>query len=688
MLYLQKTLQCLIRRVANFSLSVFLSHHKMSRERIRESDLRDYECRYYKDLKRNCYKLQVSKSEYRCPFCTDKRYSLRELLKHASRFVRDSRSGRVKELAQHSALKSYIERYLDVGVGSQSQPDAKALDVGAGSQSQPDAKALDVGAGSQSQPDVKALDVGAGSQSQPDAKDCKDKDQLFVWPWMGVVANIATKFENGKYVAESGSKLREEFAQKGFHPLRVNPLWNRKGHSGLAIVEFGKDWEGLTNALNFERSFETEHCGKRDYLRARHKGDRLFGWVARDDDYHSKSLIGEHLRKNGDLKTVSDKEAEDKKRTSLLVSGLANTLKIKNEKLEQVCSKFEDINESLNRVMDQKEEMIINYHNEIKKMQQKERDLMQKVFMDHEKARLLLQAQKKELLGREKDLQKRASQNDNERKKLQLKKKSNEMAIMEQKKADEKMMHLAEQQKKEKEKLHKKIHELEKELDAKQALELKIEQLKGAVQVMEHMKEEDDVEKRKIDAIKLDLQDKEEELEGMEQLLQTLVVRERKTNDELQDARKELINRLRNSSSRVNIGVKKMGELDGKPFVTVAKRKFAGEEADVKAVEFCSQWEAYLRDPNWHPFKIVTDKGITKEIFDDEDEKLRTLKDELGDEVFVAVTTALVELNNYNPSGRYPIPELWNFKEKRKALLKEGVSHIIRQWRLSKRRKT
>jgi predicted nuclease with TOPRIM domain len=92
-----------------------------------------------------------------------------------------------------------------------------------------------------------------------------------------------------------------------------------------------------------------------------------------------------------------------------------------------------------------------------------------------------------------------------------------------------------------KEKLHKKIHELERGLDAKQALELEIEQLRGAMQVMNRIGETDLEEKKKLEAIKMDLQEKEEELEGVEDLQQTLVIQERKTNDELQDARKKLI---------------------------------------------------------------------------------------------------------------------------------------------------
>jgi len=66
--------------------------------------------------------------------------------------------------------------------------------------------------------------------------------------------------------------------------------------------------------------------------------------------------------------------------------------------------------------------------------------------------------------------------------------------------------------------------------------------MRGALQVMKHMDEDGDMEaKKKMDAIAEDLKLKEEELDHMEELNQTLIVKERKTNDELQEARKELI---------------------------------------------------------------------------------------------------------------------------------------------------
>ena len=65
---------------------------------------------------------------------------------------------------------------------------------------------------------------------------------------------------------------------------------------------------------------------------------------------------------------------------------------------------------------------------------------------------------------------------------------------------------------------------------------------------------------------------------------------------------------MEGKSARAFIGVKRMGELDGKVFVKAANRKFPGGEVNLEAVKLCSEWETYLSDPSWHPFKILTDK--------------------------------------------------------------------------------
>lgn len=83
---------------------------------------------------------------------------------------------------------------------------------------------------------------------------------------------------------------------------------------------------------------------------------------------------------------------------------------------------------------------------------------------------------------------------------------------------------------------------MEKKLDEKQALELQIERYRGALEVMKHLGADKDMKlKKEMDEIKENLKEKEEEMEALEELNQALIIKERRSNDELQEARKETI---------------------------------------------------------------------------------------------------------------------------------------------------
>lgn len=76
-----------------------------------------------------------------------------------------------------------------------------------------------------------------------------------------------------------------------------------------------------------------------------------------------------------------------------------------------------------------------------------------------------------------------------------------------------------------------------------------------------------------------------------------------------------------------------------------------------------------------------------QEIIDDDDEKLKELKNDHA-EVYEVVTNALLELNEYNPSSRYPVPEVWNKKERRRATLKEIIQYLFSKSKRPKRKRS
>ena len=65
-------------------------------------------------------------------------------------------------------------------------------------------------------------------------------------------------------------------------------------------------------------------------------------------------------------------------------------------------------------------------------------------------------------------------------------------------------------------------------------------------------------------------------------------------------------------TARMNIGIKRMGEIDQKAFQDACKERFHIEEANLQASMLCSLWQENLKDPGWHPFKIVHINGDTQ----------------------------------------------------------------------------
>ncbi|XP_028792770.1 factor of DNA methylation 2-like [Neltuma alba] len=176
------------------------------------------------------------------------------------------------------------------------------------------------------------------------------------------------------------------------------------------------------------------------------------------------------------------------------------------------------------------------------------------------------------------------------------------------------------------------------------------------------------------------LKGKMERLGHIESMNSSLIVKEFQYKQELVDAREESIKSLQDMfHSRSQLVIKRMGALDTKPFQDVCMQKYPSGNWQEISAQLCSSWEENLKNANWHPYKIVEANGMLQEIVDENDEELKALRIEYGEMVYNAVANALMELQQYNASARYPVSVIWNRKEGRRASLKEVIQYIVKQ---------
>lgn len=288
------------------------------------SKLEELKCKYYKYLRDGEDIISGSGKYFRCPYCQDKRgkeYDMQGLLRHSYRIGYASKSSSLRDKARHLGLLTYLQRHR--------YDKSNAMHP---------------------------------SPSDPSTNGANE--ETFVWPWMGIVANIPVVYKDGKFVDESSKKLEMELVAKGYNPVKVSTLLANRGFSGYAIVEFNCNFSGFTNAMAFAREFELDKHGKQEWQSSLkdESDDNLYAWIAGKEEYNSNSIVGNYLRRNGELKTISEIQSDNRRENSQLFSNLINELESKYkecEEMEKMISKTEVL---MGNVMKEKEDML-SIHN-------------------------------------------------------------------------------------------------------------------------------------------------------------------------------------------------------------------------------------------------------------------------------------------------------------------------------------
>ncbi|MQM21164.1 hypothetical protein Taro_054198 [Colocasia esculenta] len=328
------------------------SPHGWFRRKFRD----DYASNSYLKFQKGEHVTRKPSGSYRCPFCVRKKkqdYLYKDILQHARRIGESNRNGKVK--ANHRALAKYLTMDMADGANQSLQPVISNQEL----------------------------------PSKP------KEDERFVWPWMGILVNIPTETKDGRYVRQSGIRLKEQLSE--FNPLKIQPLWNSKGYTGNAIVKFRDDWPGFKDAMTFEKYFEQECYGRNDWYGSKPHRYGIYGWLARADDYNLRGPIGGYLRNNGDLKSVSALAKEESEKNGKLVADLTNRVEVTNTRLQELECRYNECTLSLNQMMEQRDRLHCAYNEEMRKMQSFARDQSDHILKQNEDLRVQLESKKKEL---------------------------------------------------------------------------------------------------------------------------------------------------------------------------------------------------------------------------------------------------------------------------------------------------
>lgn len=198
-------------------------------------------------------------------------------------------------------------------------------------------------------------DIAAPPIAPKPTPETSEKDDWYVWPWMGIVMNIVVDENSIKEIGDCRYWLNK-FSK--FKPLGVSLLWNEDKRLANAIVKFNGDWNGFLDATQFEKTFVAEHHSKSDWdAQKTSPGPSIYAWCARAEDYEAEGSIGDNLRQVGKLRSIREIVQEADESRNSIVAHLTNKIDMTNETLNELQYKYNEKSLSLTRMLEEKDRL-------------------------------------------------------------------------------------------------------------------------------------------------------------------------------------------------------------------------------------------------------------------------------------------------------------------------------------------
>ncbi|KAG0564178.1 hypothetical protein KC19_8G089600 [Ceratodon purpureus] len=506
-------------------------------------------------------------------------------------------------------------------------------------------------------------------------------------PWMGILVNIdnSRTNEKGFRLAAGAADIKEKF--KEYNPERMDTFHDYQGHQGTGLLTFKNDIHGLEDAQAFDQNFAAIGRGRKEWFDENRPANLdLYGWQATEEDVQANlGQLTKHLKKYCDLKTVKQIVEENERINKQVVVDLVRTVDLKNDLVAASHNQFVHLRNMVNEVdnlrmkaEEEKRLMEEKHKQDLEEMKQRaaakeaahhERVLAHQVALAEKLRKLEIRCEEM------KEAEKRMKQeNAAERRQFDIEKEDAQRLLAEANKQAE--LHAAMQCKQqgeqkeiirkhedENKELEMDVQSKKKNLMRKQQLELQNQQAKEMLEIAKST----ETDKEKI-------ADLEEEQELLQAMVNALTQKERTANDQLQEARKVAIDVLEVYGVDGVIGLKLQGSINKMPWKSACKKKFKNHPDgwELQMAKAISEWEARIGDQTYHPFLNEDLGGDTwKRVIKKNDPHLLKLKNDLGVKVMETVTTAMLEVEEFNASGRYPVLVAWDFRTDQRVLLKD-----------------
>ncbi|XP_071729397.1 factor of DNA methylation 1-like [Rutidosis leptorrhynchoides] len=346
---------------------------------ISDSEIYDYKDKPYQQLKNGTLKVKYPNDIFRCPFCAGKKkqnFKYKDLHQHASGVGNVSSNRSAKQKANHLALRLYLENEF-----------ANEAEI--------------------------ALKVTPPVPATPNS----DENELFCWPWTGIVVNIFKEAED----VENTSYWMMRFSK--YKPVGVEILWDDLKQTAQALVSFNNDWTGFRDAMEFEKFFEASEHSKKEWNTSE-SHTSIYAWLARANDFNElQGPVGDYIRSNRRLRTISDLVQEAKNTRNKPVVDLAIEIDTKNEDLDDLQAKYNQKTMSLSRMLEEKDNLHVAFYEETKKLQRMSNDHIKRLLDEQEVLHADLEKRRKKLDLRSKELSRREALTEQEKQKLEEEKK-------------------------------------------------------------------------------------------------------------------------------------------------------------------------------------------------------------------------------------------------------------------------